>query len=136
MDIKHQFEGEFIEENEGIWVITLEKPLSIKLSVAQQITMFYENGVLTGCNQTMCEMYGFAEPEQLIGARLEDLLPATQSNLEFLEAFIKSNYDIKDAESKETDKDGKSVYFLNSMKGIIENGILVAAKGRQKLLKK
>ena len=62
MDIKHQFEGEFIEENEGIWVITLEKPLSITLSVAQQITMFYENGVLTGCNQTMSRCMGLRNP--------------------------------------------------------------------------
>ncbi len=136
MDIKHQFEGETIEDDEGIWVITLEKPLLITLSVAQQISMFYEHGILKSCNQTMCEMYGFSEPEQLIGTRLGDLLPATQSNLEFLEAFIRSNYDLRDAESRETDKDGKSVYFLNSMKGIVKDGILIAAKGRQKLLKK
>ncbi len=136
MDIINQFEGETIEEDEGIWVVTLEKPLLVELSVAQQISMFYEYGVLKGCNQTMCEMYGFSEPEHLIGTRLGDLLPATQANLEFLEAFIRSNYDLKDAESKETDKDGKSVYFLNSMKGIVKDGILIAAKGRQKLLKK
>ena len=136
MDITHQFEGENIEEDEGIWVITLEKPFLVELSVPQQISMFYEYGVLESCNQTMCEMYGFSEPSQLIGTRLGDLLPATQSNLEFLEAFIRNNYDLKDAESKETDKVGKSVYFLNSMQGIVKDGIFFAAKGRQKLLKK
>lgn len=136
MDIKHQFEGEIIADDEGVWVITLEKPLLTALSVAQQISMFYEFGVLKSCNQTMCEMYGFSDPEQLIGARLGDLLPATQSNLEYLSAFINSNYDLNDAKSRETDKDGKPIYFLNSLKGIIKDGILIAAKGRQKLLKK
>lgn len=136
MDIIHQFESETIADDEGVWVIALEKPLLITQSVAKQISMFYEFGVLKSCNQTMCEMYGFSHPEQLIGARLGDLLPATQSNLEYLSAFIISNYDLHDAESKETDKDGKTIYFLNSLKGIIKDGILVAAKGRQKLLKK
>ena len=136
MDIKHQFEGETIEEDEGIWVIILEKPLPITLSVAQQITMFYEYGVLKSCNQTLCEMYKFTEPEQLIGARLGDLLPATQSNLEYLEAFIRSNYDLQDAVSKETDNDGKTIYLVNSLKGILKDGNIIAAKGRQKLLKK
>ncbi len=136
MNILHYFKGETIAENEGIWIMTLENPIPTHLSVANQIDLFYKDAVLSDCNNAMAEMYGFNNPQEVIGARLGDLLPSNPGNLEFLSAFITSNYNLIDAESKEIDKDGKVIYILNSLQGVFENGNLIAARGRQKLIHK
>lgn len=134
MDISKYFAGEVIPENEGLWIMLLDKPVSSGISVAEQINFFYQHGVLAGCNLVMAKMYGFNSKHDMVGLQLADMLPATPSNLEFLETFIRNNYQVSEAESKEIDKDGKPVYFLNSMEAIRENGIVVGAKGRQKIL--
>lgn len=136
MDILQYFKGEIISDDEGLWIITLENSIETQLSVANQINLFYRDGILSACNVKMAQMYGFENPSEIIGTRLGDLLPSNPSNLEYLSAFINSNYNLIDAESKEIDKDGKVIYILNSLQGIIENGKLIAAKGRQKLIKK
>lgn len=134
MDISKYLGGDNLDENIGVWLIVLTEPINPNLSAAGQINLFYQHGILAGCNLVMAKMYGFTSADDLIGLHMGDLMPANAANLEFFEAFIANNYKLSDAESKETDKDGKTVYFLNSLEGIIENGLLVAAKGEQKVL--
>lgn len=124
----------FIERSsEGIWRFELEQPISIELAEDEQIQHFYQYGYLAECNHVMAQMYGFDSAEEIIGVRLENfLIPSEPNNIEYLRAFIQSDYQLNDAESYEVDKKGNSKYFLNNLVGIVENGFLVRAWGTQR----
>jgi CHASE1-domain containing sensor protein len=123
----------FIEQSsEGIWCFELEQPLSTKLSVEQQIEHFYQYGYLIECNDVMAQMYGYSRFEEIVGVRLRNLLIDTEpNNIEYLRSFIRSGYRLNAAESHEVDQHGEAKYFLNSLVGIVENGVLVRAWGTQ-----
>jgi PAS domain-containing protein len=124
----------FIEQSaEAIWCFESPEPMPINLSEERQIKYLMEIGSLTECNDTMARMYGFECAEQLLGAKLKDLLdPADPANIEYLRSFIRSNYRLLNAASHEIDKEGKSKYFLNNMIGIVEGEKLVRVWGTQR----
>ncbi|AFY34690.1 PAS domain S-box protein [Calothrix sp. PCC 7507] len=124
----------FVEQStEAIWCFETTSPLDINSSEAEQIQHFYEYCYLAECNQVMAQMYGASSPDDLIGARLTDLLVESEPfNLQYLRAFIHSGYRLVDAESYEVDQQGNPKVFLNNLVGIIEDGMLVRAWGTQR----
>ncbi|HEY0458119.1 MAG TPA: PAS domain S-box protein [Pyrinomonadaceae bacterium] len=121
------------QSSEAIWRIEMENPLATTLPADEQIELFYRDAYLAECNQAMARMYGFDSAEEIIGARLGDLLIREDAaNVEYLRAFVNSKYRLEDAESHEVDRDGNPKFFLNNLIGIIENGFLVRAWGTQR----
>jgi PAS domain S-box-containing protein len=80
----------------------------------------------------MAHMYGVSAAEELVGARVNDLLPLDEENRQYLLAFIDSGYRMIDAETHEIDKQGNQRYFLNNLVGVVENGFLLRAWGSQR----
>jgi PAS domain S-box-containing protein len=117
----------FIEQTtEGIWRFELEEPISTSLTSDEQVECFYCHGYLAECNDAMARMYGYARAEELVGARLGDLLPSSiPENVEYLRAFVRSGYRLTGAESQEVDRYGNIKYFSNNITGIIENESLL-----------
>ena len=117
----------FIEQTtEGIWRFELEEPIPTSLTPDEQIECFYRHGYLAKCNDAMAQMYGYARAEELVGARLGDLLPSSiPENVEYLRAFVRSGYRLTDAESQEVDRHGNIKYFSNNITGIVENKSLL-----------
>lgn len=121
------------QSSEAIWRIEMDEPVSVSLSTDEQIEQFYRDAVLAECNQAMAKMYGFDSIDEIIGARLGDLLVREdESNVEYLRAFINSNYRLEDAESHEVDRNGNPKFFLNNLIGIVENGFVKRAWGTQR----
>ncbi len=121
------------QSTEGIWRCELEKPLSIKISIKKQLDHIFKYGYLAECNDAMAKMYGFKKAEELIGARLSDLLIPTESkNIEYLTAFIKSGYKLGYTESHEQDTFGNLHIFENNLIGIIQDGFVLRAWGTQR----
>jgi PAS domain S-box-containing protein len=119
--------------SEGIWCCELEQPISVDLPEDEQIDRYYEQGFLVECNDAMAKMYGLQSAADLLGARLSDLLPrADPANVEYLRAFIRSGYRLADAESHEVSSDGASIYFLNNLTGVVQDGLLLRAWGVQR----
>ena len=117
---------------EGIWRYELEKPVSITLPVEEQIDMMFKWGYLAETNDAMARMYGLEKAEQLVGSRLGDLLDRdVAQNIEYLKAFIASGYNLQGMESQETDAKGRTKYFLNSLVGIVRDGLAYGAWGTQ-----
>ena len=123
----------FIEQSsEGIWCFELEEPIAVDLPVDEQIELAYRHGVLAECNRTMAQMYGLEDETQIVGARLGQLLPATDPhNLKYLSDFVLSGYRLTGAESHELDAEGRPKVFLNNLVGVVEDGKLVRAWGTQ-----
>ena len=124
----------FIEQStEGIWRFEFEEEISTDLPEDEQISLVYGHGYLAECNDAMARMYGYERAEELVGTRLADLLPlSVQENAEYLRSAIRSGYQLTDAESSETDRDGNERYFLNNLTGIIEEGRLARIWGTQR----
>jgi PAS domain S-box-containing protein len=124
----------FIEQStEGIWRFELEEPVLTNLGPDEQIERFYRQGYLAECNDVMARMYGYTLAHEIVGARLEDLLPCSNSeNVQYLKDFVCSGYRLTDAESQEVDRYGRTKYFLNDLTGIVENGSLLRVWGTQR----
>ena len=118
--------------NDGIWRFDTTEKIPISIPVEEQIKMIFEHGFLAECNDVYAQMYGFENPEPLIGTKLSQMLiPDDPGNIEYLKNFITNNYRLIKAESVEVDKDGNKKYFLNSLVGIVEGGYLIRAWGTQ-----
>jgi len=124
----------FVERSaEGIWRFEVDPPIPTDLPPEEQIPLMARNGVLAECNLAMARQYGRADPSELIGARLTDLLdPAEPHNREFLLAFIAGGYQVVDAETHEFDKRQRRLVFLNTLVGIVEHGKLIRVWGLQR----
>jgi PAS domain S-box-containing protein len=120
------------QSSEGIWRCELEEPIPTSLSPAEQIDRIFLHGYMAECNDAMAKMYGFRDAYDLMGMKLEMLLPRNEENIAYLTAFIESGYKLQDAESKEMAKDGSAKYFLNNLVGIVEKGKVVRAWGTQR----
>jgi PAS domain S-box-containing protein len=117
----------FIEQTtEGICRVALEEPVPTSLAPDDQVECFYYHGYLAECNDAMAQMYGYARAEELVGARIGDLLPSSiPENVEYLRAFVRSGYRLTDAESHEIDRHGNTKYFSNNSTGLVENESLL-----------
>ncbi|MFO0807998.1 MAG: response regulator [Gemmataceae bacterium] len=119
--------------SEGIWRIEHTAPIAIDLSDEAFLDAIYETGFLAECNDAMANMYGFASAEELVGVSLGQLVPRDDPhNVEFLLAFRRNGYCLRDAESHEVDRHGQPRYFLNNFVGVIEDGFLMCAWGTQR----
>ncbi|HEV2706701.1 MAG TPA: PAS domain S-box protein [Pyrinomonadaceae bacterium] len=119
--------------SEGIWRFELERPVSINLSEDEQIEHFYRYGYLAECNDAMARMYGFERAEEVVGARVGDLLVRDDpKNEEYLRAFIRSGYRLTDAESVEVDREGRTHFFSNNLIAVVEDGHALRAWGTQR----
>lgn len=118
---------------EGIWRFELERPIKISLPVKKQIDYFYEYAYLAECNDIVAKMYGYKKAKDIIGWRLNTfLIRENKQNIDYLTAFITSNYRLSEVESQEKDAHGELKFFLNNLVGIVDNGYLIRAWGTQR----
>ncbi|HSK75105.1 MAG TPA: ATP-binding protein [Thermoanaerobaculia bacterium] len=120
------------QSSEGIWRFELEQPVAIDLPEDEQVDLFFRHAVLAECNRTMAHMYGFEDEAEVLGARLGQLLPASDPhNINYLRSFVRSGYRLTGAESHETDAEGSPKFFLNNLLGVVEEGRLTRVWGTQ-----
>jgi PAS domain S-box-containing protein len=124
----------FLEHStEAIWRIEAPGGVSITAGCDEIISYFTNHAYLAECNKSFSGMYGYENPEELIGASLSQFLPMDDpNNLAYFTAFINSGFNLTDAESIEYDKNGNTKYILNNLLGIIEKGKLIRIWGTQR----
>src|SRR5580765_1237024 len=119
--------------SEGIWRFELEQPIPVTLPVDDQIDRLYQFAYLAECNTAMARMYGYDSPDQILGARLGDLMPKSdQKNIDYFRALYANGYTLNDVETSELDRYGNAKVILNNLSGIVENGMIVRAWGTQR----
>ena len=119
--------------SEGIWRFEVEQPIPVALPVDDQIERFYQYAYLAECNNAMARMYGYDSADQLLGARLGDIMPKSDpKNIEYLRALHAAGYSLNDVESSELDRYGNPKVMLNSLTAIVEHGTVVRAWGTQR----
>lgn len=119
--------------SEAIWRFELEQPIPVTLSPDEQIEMLYKYGYLAECNDAMARMYGYDSADQILGARVGDLMPRSDpQNIAYLHALGRNDYRLTDFETHEVDRYGNTKYFLNNLTAVQENGMLVRGWGTQR----
>ncbi len=127
----------FIDQSAvGIWRAEYLNPVPTSLSAEEQTELLLDTGIITECNDFMARMYGYSESSEMVGRKIRDFYHI-ENNFDdektkgLMHSFIKENYRISNAESKELDKDGVIRYMLNNNIGIVENGYLIRTWGVQ-----
>lgn len=122
----------FSKSEFGVWLAQFDKPLPIKLPLEHQELHLKKHAYLADCNRAFAWMYGFNDPQEMIGARFPQLLDtAHATNLLHLHAFLSGGYKIENTESIELSKHGHRKYFLNDAIGVVEHQHLVRVWGSQ-----
>src|SRR5687767_550013 len=80
----------------------------------------------------MAQMYGYSDASELLGSRLERLMPKEPVVFDYLTSFITAGYRVSDLESKERDRHGTTRYFVNNLLGICEGDRLLRVWGTQR----
>src|SRR5262245_757544 len=116
--------------SEAIWRFEIEQPIPVALSLEEQIEMLYKYGYLAECNDAMARMYGYDSADQILGARVGDLMPRSDpQNIAYLQALRRGDYRLTDFETHEVDRYGNTKYFLNNLTAVQENGLVVRGWG-------
>jgi len=120
----------FVEScSEAYFCIDFVEPIPVGLTEERQIELAYQYGFVSDANRAMAEMHGYADACQIIGAKLEQLVP--KAILHHLRSFIRGGYRATDVESKE-DRNGTTKYFVNNLAGVCESDRLVRVWGIQR----
>lgn len=118
---------------EGCYCIELDPPLSIREPLEVQVRHLLEKTKLVECNPAMARMYGMDSTVDLLGKSIGDLFLATDmKNGEALRQFVADRYQARDVETHEVDREGKPVYFLNNVFGVVEGEMLMRLWGTQR----
>jgi PAS domain S-box-containing protein len=118
--------------SEGIWRMEFDPPGDTAMPVEPQVDWAYRHGRLVECNDAMARMYGLNRAEELVGKTLDFMLPESPEAREYVASIIRAGYRATDTESVERDAAGNTVYFSNSMTGLVENGRLLRMWGTQR----
>jgi PAS domain S-box-containing protein len=130
---RQRYRAFIAQSTEGIYRTEALKPIPVDLDLDNQIDLITKGFYIAECNEVMAQMYGVNSASELIGRKVSDfLLPDENANHEMIKLFIDNGYKLVDAESKEENSAGNTVYFSNNAVGIVENGHLKRIWGIQK----
>ncbi len=119
--------------SEGIWHVAAAPPIPVTLPVDAQVRLIFDTVHLVDCNDAMVRMYGLADSSALAGVTVRDLLIDDHpQNEELLASFVRSGYRLDGYESVERTPDGARRIFLNSIVGVVRDGMLTEAWGSQR----
>src|SRR5262249_22493961 len=104
------------QSSEGIYRIEYDPPISVHLSLEEQVELAATAGYIAGCNDSLARMYGLKSASEMIGRRVSEFIsPNDSQNRSTLEKCITNGYRISEAETLERDSQGKMHTFRNSI---------------------
>lgn len=117
---------------QGIWMLELVKPIATNTPKDQLLRHVRNEAFMAECNDTMAQMYGFDRAAELIGMKLDDFMDFEDPiRVHNLYRFIDNGFKSYALETKEFDREGNTLYFLNNMNGIVIDGQLLRIWGTQ-----
>lgn len=119
--------------SEGIFREEMDAPVAINLPEDELVQRILHDSYMAECNDAQAAMYGLKSGQEFVGKRLIEMLPPDDPhNIELAREYIRSGFRVIDRESHEVDIHGNPKVFLNSMIGVVENGMLVRTWGIQR----
>ncbi|MCU0570244.1 MAG: PAS domain S-box protein [Oculatellaceae cyanobacterium Prado106] len=107
--------------NEGIYRVEYNPPISLNLSVDEQVEQIYHSYQVVQANDAFAAMYGMTQGEEMLGVKLTDVhVENSEKNLKFIRSLVENHHQIRSMESEEVDFNGQRRYFLNSVIGFMD----------------
>ena len=132
-DSEERYRAFIAQATEAVWRVEFEAPIPAALPEDELIDRLYAGAYLAECNDAMARMRGLGSATELIGARLEELLPRAHPSSEpMLRAFVRSGFRLHDAETQDRDGAGQLRTRLSSLFAVVEDGYIVRAWGTQR----
>jgi PAS domain S-box-containing protein len=109
-----------------MWRVEFREPIATDLSEDNQVESILQQGYLAECNGALARLLGKERPEQLIGARVDTLVPSGyyEAYRDATRYMVRSRYQFETVETSPVDDAGKRRYFLRTHWGIVEEGKL------------
>ncbi|MEW6702782.1 MAG: PAS domain S-box protein, partial [Bacteroidota bacterium] len=124
----------FIENSsEGISRMEFDPPMPLELSSREKAEYYLDHAYLAECNTAFAKMYGYDNPEQLVGKKLSDFwLSSRESSIQELIPWFEKGIRAVDQETVEKDRNGKTIYFLNNSTLLIKDNKIYQVWGSQR----
>ncbi|MEZ4700843.1 MAG: GAF domain-containing protein [Rhodothermales bacterium] len=113
--------------SEAIWRIELEKPVSTKGSISEQVNAFCELADLAECNRVMAILLGSRDPEKLLGRRLNVVMPHLEVAL--VDELVRSGYRLHNHEYSVACNGQHLRHFVINAVGTVKDDTLIRVWG-------
>jgi two-component system, cell cycle sensor histidine kinase and response regulator CckA len=115
----------FVQMNpDACWRVEFDEPIDIALSEEEQLARILRHGYVAECNDALVRRLGLERPDQLIGARITEVVLDNELIHDCIPPLIRSDYRHGTMEVTTMDGSGKRGYYLHAQWGIVENGKL------------
>jgi two-component system cell cycle sensor histidine kinase/response regulator CckA len=116
----------FVARNaDAMWRFEFERPIDTGLGEEEQIREIYRYGYLAECNESLARLLGAEKPQQLIGARIDDISPLSDPSIRRATLLgVRGGHSLTMIETTILGPDGKRRHMLRSQWGIVEEGKL------------
>lgn len=105
---------------EGIWRGEINPPVSLAMSVDDQVAALIENLRIAECNDALARIYGFSHAGEITGRRTREFYDLDQVQ-SVLERFVENGYSLHDYETRQYDRHGREIWISSSLVGVVEN---------------
>lgn len=126
----------FVEMSaEGVWRVDFTPAVPVTLDEPQQVELILHNSRQAECNDALARAYGYKKAADMLEARLgfDDVLAGSQEEkIGLVSLFIRSEYRITDLEVQNRTRNGKRLWGLDNIVGIVGHGHLMCAWGTRR----
>src|SRR5215471_8414603 len=132
-DSDERYRAFIANSSEGIWRYELDNPIPVTLPEDEQIKLFFQRAYTAQCNEAFARMHGRSDVDEILGEPVSVLFVRSDGEkiMEYARTFVRSNYHLVGAETREQDPLGNTRYFLSNLTGILQNEALVRIWGTQ-----
>jgi PAS domain S-box-containing protein len=127
----------FFQENVApVFWLEMRAPVPVDLPVEDQVDMLFHEAYIKDCSDLAAHLYGFNQREELIGSSLpviwspESTEPENATH-QYFQEFVRAGYKLYGTEVPGKSQAGEDKWFLNNLKGVVENRRLVRIWGSQ-----
>jgi len=119
-----------------VFCLEMKNQLPVDLPVLEQVDMIFQEAIFKDISDRNVQSYGFKCRKEVIGKPLAVIWTPECKNHnhiihKYFQKFVRSGYELFDAEVSGTNQANEDKCWLTNLKGIIENGFLTGIVGFQ-----
>jgi PAS domain S-box-containing protein len=116
--------------SDGVWRMEMAEPLPLGLPEDESVAWIFKHGYLAECNLAHARIFGFSDPDQIVGKRFGELIvPADEGRINSFQAMVHDGFPSRTVELRSLDREGAFRYLLRTEVPIVEDGKLVRIWG-------
>ncbi len=111
--------------NEGIYRFEIDSPIDTSLPIEEQVDLALQHYRFAEANEAYYAQIGVSNMEELVQFTLRDFHSDLEQNRQVNLAIIQNGYQIRNAETEETDALGRRKFFLNNIVCDLREGLFL-----------